>query len=531
MTLTLETIVASPHLPTPPAVAIRLIETTRDPDHGLIDVVKVIKSDPALSAKILRAANSSYYALRTHAATVDHAAALLGTTAVTALALSFSLVRDTSAEGETKRRHLNQFWAESLLQAVVCELAGGHNSRADAGELFLAGLLVDLGQLALIHAAPRTYLAFLESTDTGFLNRCAIEHEHLGLDHVELGCALAANWMLPESLQEAIQFHHQPVEAVEATKDQPNFQVIRSVSLASRIAHYFSTQDKHTALAELKHYAKATCRMDADEIQEFLCEVRTRVDEAGAVLRVDTQSLADPAQLLAQANEQLVQLTIQYRQETMVHQSALEEKTRSLETHNQELLRRAEWDSLTALFNRSALERRLQIEFEQARKNGTNLGVLFCDLDKFKDLNDTYGHVFGDRVLAEIARSLERSVRSGDIVARYGGEEFVVIITNTTRRVVDRVAKRLVQNVANLKIEADGRRVPVTVSVGSLFTTAPELDAVVPQQLVITADYAMYRAKRAGGNQVQWARLGEAPLARQAVNPTNPPAANTVSAG
>jgi diguanylate cyclase (GGDEF)-like protein/PAS domain S-box-containing protein len=158
---------------------------------------------------------------------------------------------------------------------------------------------------------------------------------------------------------------------------------------------------------------------------------------------------------------------------------------------HEELRRRAGHDDLTGLFNRHILERRLESAVEAARGGGRAGALLFCDLDGFKAVNDTYGHDTGDRALAAVAQRLADASRRGDTVARMGGDEFVVLARNITASVAAQLAERLKQAVA-APIAVDQVLVHVTLSVGIAYLDQhPDAAAVLR-----AADADMYRTKR-----------------------------------
>jgi diguanylate cyclase (GGDEF)-like protein len=154
-------------------------------------------------------------------------------------------------------------------------------------------------------------------------------------------------------------------------------------------------------------------------------------------------------------------------------------------------------DGLTGLYNHRHLQDRLADEAELARSSGGRLAVLFCDLDWFKQFNDTYGHRYGDGVLLGTARAIESCVRRGDVVARYGGEEFVVLLGGADAAVATDVAERIRAAVADLHFEpAD---VGITMSVG--IALCPE-HGCTREELLSAADTAMYAAKAGGRDRV-----------------------------
>jgi diguanylate cyclase (GGDEF)-like protein len=167
-------------------------------------------------------------------------------------------------------------------------------------------------------------------------------------------------------------------------------------------------------------------------------------------------------------------------------------------------------DSLTGLYNRRYLDRRLEEEFSRSRRYRTPLSILLVDIDHFKSVNDTHGHQAGDLVLSYLAKLTLNAVRTSDIAARYGGEELLVIAPNTAESAAGALAERLRQHIENheLVLTRDpGNRqiVRITVSVGVAVVDGEMENA---QQLVQQADEALYRAKKEGRNRVVVCKSG-----------------------
>ena len=161
-------------------------------------------------------------------------------------------------------------------------------------------------------------------------------------------------------------------------------------------------------------------------------------------------------------------------------------------------------DPLTGVFNRRYLDQRLTQEVISARRYGLPLSVSLLDIDHFKQVNDTYGHLVGDRVLVSVGQIVARVMRDSDVCARYGGEEFLVIMPNTPLVGATNVAERLRECVESHKF--NGNREPagtgeirVTVSIG-VASLGDTIDS--EEMLVNAADKNLYRAKHAGRNQV-----------------------------
>jgi diguanylate cyclase (GGDEF)-like protein len=153
-------------------------------------------------------------------------------------------------------------------------------------------------------------------------------------------------------------------------------------------------------------------------------------------------------------------------------------------------------DSLTGLYVRRYFMVKLHEEVLRAERYNNILSIVMADLDRFKNVNDTFGHDAGDRVLKEIGRFLQQNVRDVDIVARYGGEEFVIMIPEAAKEAAYSLSERLRKKFSRLKFE----NLPqITISLG--IATYP-FDGKQPEDLLKKADAAMYAAKRAGRNQV-----------------------------
>lgn len=161
----------------------------------------------------------------------------------------------------------------------------------------------------------------------------------------------------------------------------------------------------------------------------------------------------------------------------------------------------ARTDALTGCFNRRAMMERLENEVERVRRYGLALSLLMIDLDRFKAINDEFGHLVGDSVLRQIGDLLRREVRSVDTVARYGGEEFVIILPETGAKGARKFAERIRARVERHNFAEAGDPLHTTVSIGVAGVTAE--DAPTPELLLARADEALYRAKNDGRNLVR----------------------------
>ncbi|MBE6446680.1 MAG: sensor domain-containing diguanylate cyclase [Alphaproteobacteria bacterium] len=174
----------------------------------------------------------------------------------------------------------------------------------------------------------------------------------------------------------------------------------------------------------------------------------------------------------------------------------LHDMTEQKETE-EKLFKQASTDTLTGLYNRRQFEAMVAQSIASAKRYQTPYCVMMCDIDHFKMVNDTYGHEAGDIVLKGVADLMRSSFRASDIVGRYGGEEFVVFLTNTDVAGAQVAAEKFRLLVEQAHIEAEGKHIPVTISLGITNTQNNDL-----LRLVKEADLALYYSKEHGRNQV-----------------------------
>ena len=165
-------------------------------------------------------------------------------------------------------------------------------------------------------------------------------------------------------------------------------------------------------------------------------------------------------------------------------------------------------DGLTGLWNRAFLDKRLEVELNVARRYGRPLSFALADIDRFKELNDNHGHLFGDVVLQGIADAFRTYARGSDIVARYGGEEFAILLTDTAAVAATQVTERLRVSAEIRSFELNGRSVSVTASFGVVCSDEIEGE-LTSERMLSAADRALYASKDAGRNCVHLSQRGQ----------------------
>ncbi len=206
-------------------------------------------------------------------------------------------------------------------------------------------------------------------------------------------------------------------------------------------------------------------------------------------IKTDLKGILDTLNGLREQNKSLVDKLEKQTQELKALRRLLGEKEKE-----------SSYDLLTGLRNRRSFERSLKELFRYSKENKFPLSLIIMDIDNFKDVNDTYGHLEGDKVLIKVGSILRNYLRARDIVARWGGEEFAILLPGTTREEAIRVAEKLRTILENQSFTSDdGKTYGITASFG-----VAEVDSSIdsPEELFKAADRNLYKAKKLGKNRV-----------------------------
>ena len=210
--------------------------------------------------------------------------------------------------------------------------------------------------------------------------------------------------------------------------------------------------------------------------------------------------------LTAARNDELGHLTLVFNQmaDRLRHSHAeIMAANQAMQQQNQVLEMLSITDSLTGLYNRSKLDAILSDQLARFKRTQREFTLLMMDIDHFKTLNDTYGHITGDEILAAVARILVQSIRSIDYAARYGGDEFIIILVETTADQALKTAERIRSQVENMRYSFRDSTIAVTASIGIVQCQSDDMTATA---VFARADSALYEAKRAGRNRAHYAQ-------------------------
>lgn len=479
-----EKILRVPQLPTLPAIAVKVLDLARQNDISVTTVAKVISSDPALSAKVLKTVNSSFYSLSHQVSTINHALVLLGIQTVKTLALGFSLAGSLNSRKSSKFDYV-RFWRQSLFSAVAARTLAREREYKEPEEAFLTGLLSDIGTLAMHWAIGPEYDLLLESCGGDQIELVQQSRAKFDLDHAQVGAAMAENWKFPASMIEPIRQHHN-LTAGGCAPDSLTELVYAGVLCGQVFA------SKRGGLVEkARQELVARFGWEESKIHSLFFEIESRASELAHVFEIQIEPGRTYADIEQEARQTLVEITLQSQLQS-----------RQMELQNQKLRVQASTDGLTGLANRGRFNQFMRQAFEEMRASGQPLSLLFLDIDNFKSINDTFGHQAGDSVLERIGDLLKTRLEETQLAARYGGEEFAIVLPATDAPAALDAAEQLREAIETEAIPFDAQPIAITASIG--VTTADSISRFsTPDEMVGAADKAVYAAKEAGRNCVR----------------------------
>ncbi len=278
-------------IPAAPGVALALAKLCGEEDCSIDRLVSVLKCDPALTAKILRMANSVYFGSRREIAELSEAIVRLGLRRVQIMSLAFCIIEKTSGKaGRGKGFNYSYFWSHALVAGTYCDALATTRNLALAGEAMVAGLLQDIGVLIIQTCMPEKYrsvLAFQRKTHEALY---LTEDRQLGLNHMETGELLLRRWHLPESLCQAVGNHHHP-EKIEGD-DGGTRDLAKACQVGAAVAKFLTRgQGRSLFLSSAMETARQGFGIDHEEFQNLLTLSRMKMEVSAEILNVDLDEI------------------------------------------------------------------------------------------------------------------------------------------------------------------------------------------------------------------------------------------------
>ncbi|MEM7272272.1 MAG: diguanylate cyclase [Actinomycetota bacterium] len=474
-------------LPTLAPVAVEVLRLAEDDDASMSDITDVIETDPGLTLRLMRLANSAAYNRGTEVTTVNRAAIVLGLRTLKLVTLGFSLVANlNSSEVDTAL-----LWRRSLVSSVLARRFALDRNPVTADDAFVAGMLANTGKLAL--AEEPAYVEALQRC--GMWIRPHQEKELLGLTSDEVTVGMLTNWGLPDVLVTAVaERNMEPGDPNQGDLGA----VLRVCDHAAELLLTVGDDEASAAAFDsLTLTAAANCGLTVGDIEPVLEELQPELAEMANMFDLEPASQKSPTELVQGAHAQLVRISMDLTGDL----AKAKEKNEALTQQNVALEEAASTDALTGLPNRRTFSAYLtnRIAGRLRSPRPTLLGLILIDVDHFKSVNDRYGHGVGDEVLTELGERLLDGTRRGELPARIGGEEFALILPELRVDELKGVTDRLLTLVNETPFATSAGPLPITVSIGAAYTASVTLDT--EGDLMEIADRALYDSKENGRNR------------------------------
>ena len=489
-------------IPSPPAAVARVVRMASDPEVTAEKLGQVIGADPAFTAELLRTVNSPFYGLKQPATSAARAVAVLGNRALRNLAICFA-VRDSLRNSGFRAQDLERFWEDCLRRAVSARAVARATNVVSPDDAFTIGLLQDFGMLAFLRTNRQEFMHWDRWRGISPDARKSEEREKFGMSHDDLAKTLGERWGLPEVLVDAMAWHHDPNNAA----------VPATAKGMAKVAWY---GDMITSMVSGREQATVTAVHDAlaqdfqlepDAIDELLGPIGMEIESAASALGMRVGKQPSFAGIMAEANKALAAMNTTYEELTRRLEVALAEREMlmgKLTEANAQLERLAYFDPLTGLCNRRRFDILLREAIERAAVDARTVSFVMVDLDKFKSVNDTYGHGVGDEVLRMASNAIVGASHDTDIKARLGGEEIAVVMPDTDAPTAFAAAERLREAVARGAVSTPQGPLRVTASLGVATFIGSGVKVDVDRLIQVlhdVSDKALYESKSGGRNQ------------------------------
>jgi two-component system cell cycle response regulator len=353
----LQRVKSCPNLPSMPAIAVEVLELTKDDTVDISQIAGLVSRDPAMAAKILKTANSSFYGCSQRVATMSQALMILGLNSVKTLVLGFSLVNNLS-RGQAKGFDHRAYWKRSIYAATAARALAPRAGVAELEEAFLAALLADVGVLVLDLTVGEAYGATTVRA-ASHEDLPAVEAADLGGTHAEVGGLIAEKWRLPALLAGPIAHHHD--RDLSDIADPVVRRLTAAVHLAGRVADVFVDADAGPALVDVRRIMALTCNLtEPAAVDALMAEIGRQSGEAAGLFELNVATEPDYETILERADEAMVELTLKSQQQAT-----------QLAVQNVQLQRAATTDGLTGLANRAQFDQVLAERLAAANRSGT----------------------------------------------------------------------------------------------------------------------------------------------------------------
>lgn len=479
---TLDKILSCEDLPSLPAVALRVIELTRDTNVALDELGETIQNDQGLASKVLKTVNSSFYGLRSKCSTIQRALVMLGLKPVKSLALGFSIVSAVGTD-EDEAFDYQAYWRRGLFSAAAAKLlaeAAGEHEHAD--EAFLGGLLQDIGQVAMYRALRGDYVQALHAALGDHRKLVQAELDAFEIQHPDIGAMLCERWKLPPDLVLPVRYHERPTAAPDECRIN-----VRCVAVGNILHDVLTDSDPTAALRQAYARCDKWFGLDQNAVDDLVRKLGEGVAELTQLFKLDTGTRADAEAALDQAA------------------SDARDAASGAGT--------AETDPLTGVYNKIGYDTIMRQTFARASSHASPMAILIVALDGMKEICGLGGEAIDGEIGMNVSSMLRRHFDAiPGTVCRIGRDTFAVVTEIATADMAENVAERFRAELETYSQQWDVSDFPgtlrLTASIGIAPASSDDIASLSSaSHLTAAAVRAAQAARSQGGNRVvAWER-------------------------
>ncbi|MBL4809488.1 MAG: HDOD domain-containing protein [Phycisphaerales bacterium] len=474
-----------PSLPSLPAVAAKVLELTSDPDVKMTELASQITMDQALSAKVLRTVNSSFYGLRKRCSSIEKALIMLGLGPVKSLVLGFSLV--SAFEGQDGDTFdYSSYWDRGLNTAIAGKIVADMKGYVDVtDECFLAGLLQDIGMIAMYRAMGEQYNLIVAGAGNDHFKLARAELIEFELQHAGVGASIAERWNLPAEIAVPINYHERPTACPSEYS-----KVARCIAFGNLVHAVLSSDSPTDDLRTAYSRGQTWLDLNETEIDEIIIETGNAAKEMAKVLEVDVGKNESPEDILIRADRKLIAMA----RDGEVQGFAANE-VGSLAEGIEAI------DPMTGVLNREGFKHAIRQVYSVVKPGEVDITVIQLSLAGLGEVNKTIGQESHDDIIIGTSMILIKYFEPmGGAICRLGDHSFGVVLPDVDRVTASRSAAAFAKQFA----EALGRWIPdvpevekmVKVYIG--LATLDEGTAILfvsPEKLVMASTKAVQAAQ------------------------------------
>lgn len=492
-----DSILYDPALPSLPSVALEVLELASREDVDLRDFERAIERDQAISIRILRTVNSSYYGLGKPCGSIRQAISYLGVKTLKALVLGFSLERAVDGGDEDQLTFdFLSYWRRCFLSATAMRALATRTGYLEAEEAFIAGLVQDVGMIALWRVEGDRYLQVLDMCD-GLQDRLVeLERRHFEIDHASLAAELTRRWRFPESISDLTEHHHHAFPRLDERRP-----IRRMGRLAVAIVDVLERQDgdRAAAIGELSELSTEWFGFDRSDLLQVVQETVKEARDLARALNIDAGRMPSVESLLHRARRLLEELP---GDDLPVPDRDDRERT---------------LDEVTGLPDRSALLADLESCFHETVHDpnhmfGCDLSLLLVGVDEVRRINERVGDLAGDSAIAHVSECIRDAVKDQPGIFgayRFVGAEIAVIVRYVDEESITRLGNSIRERIACTPIRIQARPdssdflvVKSTIGISVHRSKGDGGSTGSPAELLGAAMCAVTEGRRTGGDQV-----------------------------